>query len=162
MSEQEVSPLYNLMSAEIEGFSSLADLALDLRWSWNHGADGVWKQLDPALWELTSNPWVVLQTVSREKLRLLLNNPKFEVQVYLHDLDPNAVRVELCADAMNGGEPLRQEMTRVGQSAGPSNGYAYRAQVPAARPATDYTARVIPYHDGVAVPLEEARIQWQP
>jgi starch phosphorylase len=33
--------------------------------------------------------------------------------------------------------------------------------VPAARPATDYTARVIPQHDGVAIPLEDARILWQ-
>src|SRR5580704_4726399 len=65
----------------MDGFSSLAELALDLRWSWNHGADGVWKQLDSALWELTSNPWVVLQTVSREKLQLLLGNPAFRQEI---------------------------------------------------------------------------------
>jgi hypothetical protein len=47
---------------------SLAELALDLRWSWNHGADEVWRRLDPTLWALTQNPWVVLQTVSRDKL----------------------------------------------------------------------------------------------
>ena len=38
---------------------ALAELALDLRWSWNHAADAVWRQLDPALWELTHNPWAV-------------------------------------------------------------------------------------------------------
>jgi len=83
MSEQTraSSPIYSLLPTEIEGFSSLAELALDLRWSWNHGADGVWKQLDPALWELTRNPWVVLQTVSREKLQLLLANPAFRQKV---------------------------------------------------------------------------------
>jgi Protein of unknown function (DUF3417) len=32
----------------------------------------VWRQLDPVLWELTHNPWVVLQTVSREKLQRVL------------------------------------------------------------------------------------------
>ena len=37
----------------------------------------------------------------------------------------------------------------------------YRATVPAPRPATDYTARVIPHWPGVAVPLEESRILWQ-
>ena len=37
------SPIHSLLSAEIEGFSSLAELALDLRWSWNHRADEVWK-----------------------------------------------------------------------------------------------------------------------
>ena len=37
-------------------------------------------------------------------------NHVFEVQVYLGDLDPNTVRVELYADGVNGGEPVRQEM----------------------------------------------------
>ena len=85
----------------------------------------------------------------------------FEVQVYLTDLDPNAVRVELYADGIDGNGPVRQEMERAGQLAGAAGGYAYRAQVPATRPATDYTARVIPHLDGVAVPLEAARILWQ-
>jgi starch phosphorylase len=85
----------------------------------------------------------------------------FEVQVYLSGLDPNTVRVELYADGVNGGEPVRQEMKRVRQLADASGGYVYSAAVPAARPATDYTARVMPHCDGVAVPLEEARILWQ-
>jgi glycogen phosphorylase len=78
---QASSPIYSLLPTEIEGFSSLAELALDLRWSWNHGADNIWKRLDSALWELTSNPWVVLQTVSREKLKLLLTDPTFRQEV---------------------------------------------------------------------------------
>jgi starch phosphorylase len=73
--------IYGLQPSQIEGFSSLAGLALDLRWSWNHGADFVWRQLDPALWELTRNPWVVLQTISREKLQALLSNPAFRQRV---------------------------------------------------------------------------------
>jgi starch phosphorylase len=83
MSEQTQasSPIYSLLPTEIEGFSSLAELALDLRWSWNHGADEFWKQLDSVLWELTSNPWVVLQTVSREKLKLLSTDPTFRQEV---------------------------------------------------------------------------------
>lgn len=28
-------PIYNLLPTEIEGFDSLAELALDMRWSWN-------------------------------------------------------------------------------------------------------------------------------
>jgi glycogen phosphorylase len=85
----------------------------------------------------------------------------FEVPVYLNDLDSNAVRVELYADGVMGSAPARQEMERVGPLPGPPGGYAYRAWVSAARPATDYTARLIPYCDGVAVPLEAARILWQ-
>jgi len=61
----------------VEGFDSLAELALDLRWSWNHTTDQVWRQLDPALWELTQNPWVVLQTVSQDKLKSVLADPAF-------------------------------------------------------------------------------------
>jgi len=84
-----------------------------------------------------------------------------EVQVYLNDLDPEAVRVELYADGMNGGAPVRQQMKRVRQLAGASGGYVYSAAVSAARPPADYTARVIPHCDGVAIPLEAARILWQ-
>jgi starch phosphorylase len=85
----------------------------------------------------------------------------FEVQAYLDDLDPEAVRVELYANGADGALPVRVEMKRVRQLAGAKNGYAYRAGVPAARPATDYTARFIPHRDGVAVPFEDARILWQ-
>jgi glycogen phosphorylase len=85
----------------------------------------------------------------------------FEVEVFLNDLDPQAVRVELCADGVSGAAPVRQEMKRVRQLVGAAGGYAYGAAVSAARPATDYTARVIPYGDGVAVPLENTRILWQ-
>ena len=85
----------------------------------------------------------------------------FEAEVFLNGLDPNAVRVELYANAINGGSPLREEMTRVRQLTGADSGYAYIAQVPATRPVSDYTARVIPRCDGVAIPLEDARILWQ-
>ena len=54
-----------------------------------------------------------------------------------------------------------QEMTRVRQLAGATGGYAYVARVPAARPAADYTARIIPHCAGVAVPLEVDPILWQ-
>ncbi len=57
---------------------ALTDMALDLRWSFNHSADQLWEQLDPELWELTHNPWVLLQTVSREKLQSVAADPKFQ------------------------------------------------------------------------------------
>jgi starch phosphorylase len=81
--------------------------------------------------------------------------------VFLNGLDPNAVRVELYANAINGGNPIQEEMTRVRQLTGADSGHAYVAHVPATRPVTDYTARVIPRCDGVAIPLENARILWQ-
>ena len=38
-------PIYSLLPMEVEGFDSLAELALDMRWSWNHAADEVWRNL---------------------------------------------------------------------------------------------------------------------
>ena len=74
-------PIHTLLPRQIEGYSSLAKLALDLRWSWNHAADNIWQQLDPALWELTHNPWVVIQTVSREQIERAVADPVFRKNV---------------------------------------------------------------------------------
>jgi starch phosphorylase len=84
----------------------------------------------------------------------------FEIHVYLASLDPDAVRVELYANGVNGEQPVRQEMMRSRQLVGAS-GYLYSAEVLATRPAADYTIRVIPYYPGVTVPLEVAQIRWQ-
>ncbi len=83
MSKQTITDklVYTLLPADVEGFDSLAELALDLRWSWNHATDNVWRELDPALWELTHNPWAVLQTVQREKLRRVSADPAFRKTV---------------------------------------------------------------------------------
>ena len=78
------------MPTEIEGSDSLAELALDMRWSWNHATDPVWRELDAA-------------------------QHSFEVEVHLHDLDPDLI----------------------------------------------LTARLVPRHAGVAVPLEANFILWQ-
>jgi len=74
-------PIYNLLPTEIEGFNALAELALNMRWSWNHATDEVWGQLDPELWEFTQNPWVVLQTVSRDQIERVLADPVFRHHV---------------------------------------------------------------------------------
>ena len=52
-----------------------------MRWSWNHATDEVWRQLDPELWEITHNPWVVLQTVSRDQIERVLADPVFRKNV---------------------------------------------------------------------------------
>ena len=54
---------------------SLRELAMDLHWTWNHATDKVWRQLDPVLWELTHNPLVVMQTVSRDRMNEVLSDP---------------------------------------------------------------------------------------
>ena len=83
MSDQtrDSHPLYNFLPTEIAGFDSLAELALNMRWSWNHATDEVWRQLDPVLWEITHNPWVVLQTVSRDQIERVLADSGFRKNV---------------------------------------------------------------------------------
>jgi starch phosphorylase len=47
------------LAIDAEGFATLAELALDMRSSWNHATDQVWRQLDPVLWDITHNPLVI-------------------------------------------------------------------------------------------------------
>ena len=85
----------------------------------------------------------------------------FQVQVYLNELDPEAVRVELYAEAQNGTEPVRQPMQRGEPLVGSANAFLYVASLPATRPASDYTPRVVPYKLGASVPLEAPFICWR-
>ncbi|HUZ60391.1 MAG TPA: alpha-glucan family phosphorylase [Hanamia sp.] len=69
--------IYGFLPTEIEGVDALAAFALDMRWSWNHEADKLWQRLDASLWELTHNPWIVLQTVSHDQLERQMSDPGF-------------------------------------------------------------------------------------
>jgi starch phosphorylase len=84
----------------------------------------------------------------------------FQVQVFLEDLDPNSVGVELYAENRDGHPRVRQSMERGERLAGSVNGFVYTARVPATRPVADYTPRLIGYHDGAIVPLEAPYILW--
>ncbi len=84
----------------------------------------------------------------------------FHVQVYLGDLAPEAVRVELYADPLDGEVPRPAEMGRGSPITAGVKGYVYSVEVPAVRPPSDYTPRIIPYHAAARIPLEEARILW--
>ncbi|WHZ14384.1 MAG: Glycogen phosphorylase [Nitrospira sp.] len=120
---------------------------------------GVGKRL--AEWkQILNEKWLGLR-FGDVKVQTTVAQHIFEAEVYFNNLDPDAVRVELYADGINGSSPIREEMTRVRRLASESGGAIYRASVSAARFATDYTVRVIPYHAGVAVPLEVDLILWQ-
>jgi starch phosphorylase len=85
----------------------------------------------------------------------------FEVEVYLNTIDPNAVLVELYAEGMDGGTPVRHELKIIKRQEETINPNIYRTTVPATRPATDFTPRIIPALSGVSVPLEATAILWQ-
>ncbi|MEJ2738865.1 MAG: alpha-glucan family phosphorylase [Dehalococcoidia bacterium] len=82
------------------------------------------------------------------------------VTVYLADIDPAAVQVQLYADPSEGTEPEVHVMEMADAIPGTANGYIYRVRVPARRPAEHYTPRIIPYFDGATVPVEIANILW--
>lgn len=65
-------------SVDFKPSEALLELALDLRWSFNHSADKLWEQLNPELWDLTHNPWILVQTVSPQQLRAVTADPAFQ------------------------------------------------------------------------------------
>jgi starch phosphorylase len=85
----------------------------------------------------------------------------YEMRVYSADLDNKAIRIELYADGVTGGDPVRQEMKYLRPLPNASSGSVYSGAVSASRPPTDYTLRLIPHRDDVTVPLEEPHILWQ-
>jgi starch phosphorylase len=113
--------------------------------SWQHELDQKWNGL----------------RFGEVKVETVGDKHVFEAQVYLDDLNPEFVRVELYANGVSGGASEKIEMQRMRELVGATNGYAYHAEIAASRPAADYTPRIIPHHDGVSTPLESARILWQ-
>ncbi len=63
--------LHSSLPSETQASDALSRLALDMSWSWNHSADEIWQRLDPELWELTGNPWLIVQSMSKRKLETL-------------------------------------------------------------------------------------------
>ena len=83
-----------------------------------------------------------------------------QVEVDLGDLRTDYVRLQLYADPLNGEPPFVSEMTQ-SNDAEPASGWRlYAADVPASRPSSDYTPRIIPSYSGANVPLEDAHILW--
>lgn len=112
--------------------------------SWRHSIDAFWNSIhfgDPAI---TSTD----------------EHHSFSIPVYLGDLAPEQIRVELFAEASTDSGPVCFPMRRNHELCGTSNGFVYSAEVPNNRSPDDYTVRVIPNHPGVSVPLENSRILW--
>ena len=86
---------------------------------------------------------------------------RFEVQLATGDVPPEILLVEMYAQGIGDGDPVRQQLEmQPGKTAAPGT-KLYTGKVPAGRPSTDYTARVIPYLPGAMVPLETSMILWQ-
>jgi starch phosphorylase len=58
-----------LLSRDLPGeLAGLKDLALDVRWTWSHEADDLWRRIDGDAWVRTRNPWSILQGLSDARL----------------------------------------------------------------------------------------------
>ncbi len=80
--------------------------------------------------------------------------------VFLNNIDPKHISMELYADDANGGEPVRIKMEpdSIPRTSGE---YIYHAKVESSKPAIDFTPRIIPAYENISVPLEDNLIVWQ-
>jgi starch phosphorylase len=86
----------------------------------------------------------------------------FRVPVYLGEIRPESVSVELYAEALPGQAAERRPLRPDHALSGASGGYLYVGDVPAGRPPGDYTPRVVPAHREAIIPLEARFIRWYP
>ncbi|HWF45956.1 MAG TPA: alpha-glucan family phosphorylase, partial [Bryobacteraceae bacterium] len=70
------NPKYTNLPSEVSDEDELAQLALDLSLT-SHETSDLWSRLNKDLWELTYNPWAVLQTVSGARLKEISSEPGF-------------------------------------------------------------------------------------
>ena len=86
---------------------------------------------------------------------------KVSVAVYLGDIQPDMVDVQLYAEATSpGGTAFCQSMERSSPIAGSSNGYSYELAMAPGRDLGDFTPRIVPRHALARVPNELALIKW--
>jgi hypothetical protein len=62
------------------------ELALELRISWDHSTDEIWREFDPEVWELTRNPTLELHAASETKLNELAADSKYRRRIEDFDL----------------------------------------------------------------------------
>jgi starch phosphorylase len=85
----------------------------------------------------------------------------FQADIAPGSLAPDHLRVELYADSAQEEIACFEVMNPSGPCADTPGAFTYSAQVSATRPASDYTARIIPHHLNALVPLEASQIIWQ-
>lgn len=83
----------------------LATLALDLRWTWSHAGDALWRGVNADVWDRTQNPWVTLQESSQLRLDQVAQDPAFQDELqrleaaHQHYLDDPAWYGQVHAEA---------------------------------------------------------------
>ena len=85
----------------------------------------------------------------------------FSVPVYLGEIAPADMAVQLYADPRRAEAPFLGELLRGEAITGATNGHIYTGTAPATRPSEEYTVRIVPHHPGARVPAELPLILWQ-
>src|SRR5271169_3561194 len=78
----------------------------------------------------------------------------FSIPVYLGEIAPADVTVQLYADPRDAEPPFVGVLVRGEAILGATNGYIYTGTARATRPAEEYTVRIVPHYPGVRVPAE--------
>jgi starch phosphorylase len=86
---------------------------------------------------------------------------RFAAPVFLGEIAPDEVRVELYADPAGDGRADAIELARAQPITGALNGYVYAGDAPSSRPAGDYTVRVTPARPSGGGAAELPLIAWQ-
>jgi len=82
------------------------------------------------------------------------------VPVFLGEISPEHVRVELYADAKADTASEAITLHREYPIAGSINGFIFAGVVSGPRPIKDYTVRIVPYHQAAFLPTELPLISW--
>lgn len=86
---------------------------------------------------------------------------RVSLPVYLGEVEPDSVTVELYAESGDGERASIVPLGRDESIVGAKNGFVYVGYVTATRPIDDYTARIVPCHPKVSIPMEIPFIYWQ-
>ena len=161
--------------AEI-GIGELVELALDLRWWWDHGSDELWGEIDRDLRSPEARSWFgerhsgtapgsaayfCMEFALSEALPIYsggLGNVAGDQLKAASDLGVPIVGVGLVPGSRNSKrshKPMRRERMGLGSAR------TYVGEVPASRPASHYRPRVVPHHALARVPMEAPWILWQ-
>src|SRR5208283_5243259 len=76
MSEADASSIHSEQMIDL-----LRELALDLGAVWNRYTDDIWRQIDPDVWLLTRNPWLMLHHASQMKLKSMADDQELRRRV---------------------------------------------------------------------------------
>jgi starch phosphorylase len=86
---------------------------------------------------------------------------RFSVPIFLGEISPGFVRIELFADEEAGRPADVIELHQEQAIPGSAHGFIYAGEVADSRPAGDYTLRIVPSCEGAFVPSELPLISWQ-